>query len=209
SPAGPGRERGYRYWPPWCSPSAWTAGEDTAWTSRSRSSRNSSPEISTSRPTWGRNSTRSPRRTLRTSGPTRVTSPHTSRFGAVAAVAGISRPLRERRSPSSGWITTSRSPGSRMSSAVDAGDLRFRGAERGLCSVGLALVRGIRPIVSAARGEPAGSRAPASVEQRGGDAGALLGRPAQPRGGPERTLVVPVQGVFPGEPDPPEDLDGH
>src|SRR5688572_32631490 len=60
---------------------------------------------------------RSPVFTARTSGPTRVTSPQTHRFGAWAAVAGIRSPPRVLRSPSSGSSTTRRSPVKRMSGA--------------------------------------------------------------------------------------------
>src|ERR671911_1119182 len=59
---------------------------------------------------------RSPARTARTSGPTSATSPQTQRFGAGAAVAGMSSPARVLRSPSSGFSTTIRSPVSRTSS---------------------------------------------------------------------------------------------
>src|SRR5919201_2181013 len=59
---------------------------------------------------------RSPARTARTSGPTNATSPQTQRFGAGAAVAGMSSPARVLRSPSSGFSTTIRSPVSRTSS---------------------------------------------------------------------------------------------
>src|SRR2546428_678024 len=78
---------GYRYWPgAWGDlPSSDAPCAATACTSRSRSSRYSCPSISTSRPTCARNSTRSPALTVRASGPTRMTSAHTHRFGVGPA----------------------------------------------------------------------------------------------------------------------------
>src|SRR5918995_6895865 len=63
---------------------------------------------------------------VRTSGPTKSTSPHTQRFGAGAAVAGISNPLRDVRSPLSGFSTTMRSPVKRMSSVLVVWERFFR-----------------------------------------------------------------------------------
>ena len=83
--------------------------------SRSRRSTRSSPSSSTSNAADGRNRTRSPSFATRTSGPTRVTSPHDKRLGAGMAVAGISRPAEVRRSPFSEARTTSRSPVSLIS----------------------------------------------------------------------------------------------
>lgn len=67
------------------------------------------------------NSTRSPARTLRVSGPVSITSDQTHRRMGVAAVAGIRRPPLDFRSPSPGTAT-------RMRSAVSR--IWFRGSKR-------------------------------------------------------------------------------
>src|SRR4029079_5580039 len=72
--------------------------EATAWTSRSRRMRYSSPRISTSYPASGAKRTRSPSSTLRTVGPTAMTSAQTSRRFTFA-VAGIRIPAPDLRSP--------------------------------------------------------------------------------------------------------------
>ncbi len=71
---------------------------------------------------------RSPALTARTSGPTSTTEDHRQRFGAGMAVAGINRPPRVWRSPSSGLRTTMRSPVSRTSSFGGRFFLRAEGA---------------------------------------------------------------------------------
>src|SRR4029450_5575549 len=65
----------------------------------------------------------------RTRGPPRSASPHTQRFGAGAAVAGISNPLLDVRSPLSGFSTTIRSPVRRRSSVLPEGVRCLRGFE--------------------------------------------------------------------------------
>ena len=72
----------------------------TACTSRSRRIRYSSPRISTSKPASGAKRTRSPSSTLRTVGPTAMTSAQ-SRRRSMFAVAGITIPARDLRSPAS------------------------------------------------------------------------------------------------------------
>src|SRR3954469_15676191 len=80
--------------------------EATAWMSRSRRIRYSSPRTSTSQRSSGLNSTLSPGSTFRTCGPTATTSAQTRRFDSWA-VAGIRIPPRDLRSPSAPGICTS------------------------------------------------------------------------------------------------------
>src|ERR687898_2947794 len=100
---------------------------------------------------------RSPARTARTSGPTSATSPQTQRFGAGAAVAGMSSPDRVLRSPSSGFSTTIRSPVSRTSSL----GVRFPRAF-GLC-LGAALTTRLSHATS--HGPVPGARRPRRAER--------------------------------------------
>ena len=72
-----------------------------------------------------------------------VTSLQTQRLGAGDAVAGISRPPREVRSPSSGFSTTMRSPVSRTAASA---------SRRGLDVV---LRRLLRPVASTVADPPA------------------------------------------------------
>src|SRR3954451_15223585 len=76
--------------------------------SRSRIATSLSPCTSTSALSSGSNSTRSSTCTVRACGPAATTRDHTRRREAIAAVAGITMPPAERRSPFS-WSTSTRS----------------------------------------------------------------------------------------------------
>src|SRR6478735_9239545 len=79
----------------------------TAWTSRSRITMYTSPATSTSALSSGSNSTLSPTSTARACGPTATTRDQASRRAPMAAVAGMTMPPLERRSPAS-WSSSTR-----------------------------------------------------------------------------------------------------
>src|SRR6266508_4931088 len=166
-----------------------------ACTSRSLSSRNVSPLISTSSPVWGRNRILSPGFTFLVSGPIRTTSDHSHRFMWGAAVAGITRPALDRRSVSSGTRMRMRSAVRRIRSEVSGSPTVS------IADTGRSL--GLRPAIPRnCRGQSA------FVEKIGGDPGPELATPSHERGDPECPFVEAMQRVLPGEPDPAVGLDG-